>query len=44
MPVLRHVEVALQRRHTRSPDHALGNGARQIRHFLTFSSPWWRFS
>lgn len=44
IPVLRQVEVALQRRHTRSPDHALGNGARQIRQRLTFSSPWWRFS
>ncbi len=44
IPVLRQVEVALQRRHTRSPDHALVNGARQIRQCLTFSSPWWRFS
>jgi hypothetical protein len=44
IPVLRQVEVALQRLHTRSPDHALGNGARQIRQRLTFSSPWWRLS
>jgi len=38
MPLLRHVEVDLQRLHTRSPAHALGNVSRQIRHFLTFCS------
>jgi len=38
MPLLRHVEVDLHLRHTRSPAHALGNGSRQIRHFLTFCS------
>jgi hypothetical protein len=38
MPLLRHVEVDLHFRHTRSPAQALGNDSRQIRHFLTFCS------
>lgn len=38
MPLLRHVEVDLHFRHTRSPAHALGNGSRQIRHFLILCS------
>ena len=35
---LRQDDEDLQRRQTRSPAHALGNGDRQIRHFLIFSS------
>ena len=35
---LRHAEEILQRRQTRSPAHALGNGDRQIRHLRIFSS------
>lgn len=35
---LRHAEEVLQRRQTRLPAHALGNGDRQIRHLRIFSS------
>jgi hypothetical protein len=35
---LRHAAVSLHRRQMRSPAHALGNGDRQIRHFLIFCS------
>lgn len=38
MPLLRHVDVDLHLRHTRSPAHALGKGSRQSRHFLIFCS------
>jgi hypothetical protein len=35
---LRHAAVSLHRRQMRSPAQALGNGDRQIRHFLIFCS------
>jgi hypothetical protein len=35
---LRHAAVSLHRLQMRSPAHALGNGDRQIRHFLIFCS------
>ncbi len=35
---LRHAAVSLHRRQMRSPAQSLGNGARQIRHFLIFCS------
>lgn len=38
MPLLRHVEVDLHLRHTRSPAQALGKDSRHSRHFLTFCS------